>query len=163
MINVIPVQSLEDNITMDFFNQQTAYDRVNGHKQVDASGDTMMVRYKRQVYLSLPFELKLPFLVNIGIDHKINNYWTVGLDWIDFLENDTRYTSTMGRLRFGSQYTHTLWENKLNIAGRLGFGDEHLCGGVGFQIYNLVFLDGAYAWDPVIEAYSYYTQLRITL
>ncbi len=163
LINVLPVQSLDDNITMDFFNQQTGYDRENGQKQVDANGDTMMVRYKRQVYLSLPFELKLPFLLNIGFHHKMTDNWTVGLDWIDILENDTRYTSTMGRLRLGTQYQYTLWEDKLNISGRLGFGDEHICGGLGFQIYDHLLLDGAYAWDPVIEAYSYYTQLRIVL
>lgn len=162
-INLLPMQTLNQTIQMDFMNHQVTYDRVNGQKQVDASGDTLMIRYKRPVLLNLPYELDIPFLINLGLYHQLNSKWSAGVDWLDILENHSRYQSTLGRLRFGTQYKQTVWRDKLDITSRLGYGDEHLCGGLGFLIFNQVYLDGAYAWDPVIDDFAYYTQIRIVI
>lgn len=163
LVNIIPMKTLSQSIQMDFVNHQVTYDKVDGQKQVNAKGDTLMIRYKRPVTLNLPYELDIPFLINLGLHHQINSKWSAGIDWLDILENDSRYQSTLGRLRLGSQYKQTLWQDKLDITGRIGYGDEHLCGGLGFKIYRQFYLDGAYAWDPIIDAFAYYTQLRIVI
>ena len=163
LINTVPMKKLDDAISMNFMQHEIAYKRVGDQKQVDANGDTVMIRYKRPVMLTLPFELKLPFLLNIGIHHQLTEWWSVGLDWLDLLENDNRYQTTLGRLRLGSQVTQPVWKGRLSLTGRIGFGDEHACGGFGLGIVDTVFLDGAYAWDPLIEAYSYFAQLRIVI
>ncbi|MBN2104653.1 hypothetical protein JW835_11490 [bacterium] len=161
--NILPFQTLNDEISMDFVKHTVEYDKnINGEIQVE-DGDTLMVRYKCPVTLTLPFELKLPFCANFGIHHAFSRQWSAGLDWIDVFENDTRYKSTTGRIRLGSQYEQPIWRNKLALAGRLGFGDEHLCGGLGISIYNKVLIDGAYAWDSIIECYAYHAQLRVVL
>ncbi len=163
LINILPVKTLNQTIQMDFMHHQVAYDRVNGQKQVDANGDTLMLRYKRPVLLDLPYALHLPFLINVGFYHQLNNRWSAGLDWLDLLENDSRYKSIQGRLRLGTQYIYPLWMDKLEITGRFGYGDEHFSGGLGLKIYNTFYLDGAYAWDPVINDFAYYMQFRIVI
>jgi len=155
LMNILPLQTLNDEISMDFIHHSTGYDIDNG--------DTTIVRYKRPVELILPFELKLPFCANLGIYHDFNRHLSLGMDWQDIFENESRYQSTGGRLRFGGQYEQPVWSDKLTVTGRLGFGDEHVCGGLGIEIYKAVILDGAYAWDPIIESYAYHTQLRIVL
>ena len=163
LINAVPMKSLDDAISMDFIQHETAYAWEGGQKQVDANGDTLMIRYKRPVVLTMPFELKLPFLVNIGFHHALTDRWSVGLDWLDLLKNDIRYKTTLGRLRLGTQYRQSIWKDKLTVTGRLGFGDEHVCGGLGLGFFNTVYLDGAYAWDPLVGTYSYFAQMRIVI
>ncbi len=163
LLNLVPVKTLSQTIQMDFMHHQVTYDRVNGEKQVDVNGDTLMIRYRRPVVLNLPYELNLPFTINLGLHHPINSNWSAGLDWLDILRNDSRYDSGLGRLRLGTRYKQPLWKDKLYITARLGCGDEHLCGGLGFKIYNILYLDSAYAWDPVTDDFAYYTQLRIVI
>lgn len=163
MLNVIPMKNLEDDIQLDAFQHNIAYDLKAGRKQVDEKGDTLMVRYKHPIELTMPFELKVPFLINIGIRYDILKQWSVGFDWLDLLENSSMYKSTAGRVRMGTQYVQPLWPQKLSMTGRLGVGDEHVCGGIGFSIFQTVLIDGAYAWEPLIREYAYYVQLRVTL
>ncbi|MBN1779713.1 hypothetical protein JW948_01180 [bacterium] len=161
--NVIPIQTLSDEIDMDFVQHAMAYDRVDGKKQVDADGDTLMVRYKRPVLLNIPYELKLPFVMNLGLHRAMNAHWSAGLEWQDIFENDSRYQSTAGRFRAGTEYRQPLWKNRLTLTGRVGFGDEHVSCGLGLNIKDKVYLDNAYAWAPWIDAYAIYTQIRVEL
>lgn len=163
LLNIIPMKSLEDNIQVDAIQHEIAYDLLAGKKQVNEDGDTLMVRYKRPVNLTLPFDLKVPFLVNIGFRHDITKQLSVGFDWLDIFEENSRYQSTAGRLRVGTQYIQPVWQDKLSITGRVGVGDEHVCGGIGFSIFQTVLIDGAYAWDPVIQNHAFYAQLRVKI
>jgi hypothetical protein len=163
LMNIIPLAQLNDEISMDFIQHTLMYDLQNGQKQVSSDGDTMMIRMKRPVVLTLPFELKLPFSMNIGLQHAITPKWSAGLDWLDVFENDSRYHSTAGRIRIGTEYRQPLWPGKLTISGRFGLGDEHGCGGLGLAFWNTAFLDGAYAWDTLLHVWTYYAQLRIIL
>jgi hypothetical protein len=163
MMNIIPLAQLNDEISMDFIQHTLTYDLQNGQKQVSTEGDTLMVRMKRPVVLTLPFKLKLPFSMNIGLQHAITPKWSAGLEWLDLFENDTRYRSTAGRIRIGTEYRQPLWPGKLTICGRFGLGDEHGCGGLGLAFWDTAFLDGAYAWDPVLQVWTYYGQIRVIL
>ena len=145
-LNIIPLAQLNDDISMDFVQHSMTYDMQNGRKQV-----------------TLPFELNLPFLMNIGIQHNIIPGWSAGLSWLDVFENDSRYRTTAGRIRMGLEYRQPVWQGKLMISGRVGLGDEHGCGGLGLGLWDTAFLDGAYAWDPWLQVWTYYTQLRIIL
>ena len=162
--NIIPLQTLDDQISTQFINHSVMYDRdQNDQIIVNAQGDTSMIRVKRPVDLITPFELSLPLIANIGVSHPISEYWQVGLDWADLFENDARYSSTWARLRIGTEYRYPLWPGKLELAGRIGFGDERLSGGLGFIIYDHVYLDGAYAYERLIQEYAYFAQFRVVL
>jgi len=163
LMNVIPVKKLEDGISMEFINHQMAYDLQDGQKQTNENGDTLLVRYTQPVEVMLPFELKLPFIMNAGIQYDITSQWSAGVEWLDILENYSIYESTAGRLRIGYQYRQPLWKDKLTLTGRIGMGDEHLCGGLGLGIVQTIFIDSAYAWDPMVKSYSFYAQIRAVL
>ncbi len=160
--NIIPVNSISKSFETSFRKPVIYYDRdLQGNLITNAEGDTAMVSAYRTINLTRPFELKSPFIANIGIYHPLTKDWDVSLDWVDVLEQDSRYESTIGRVRFGSEYRLEPWKDKLLLSLRAGVADENFCFGLGLNITKYFQIDGAYAYDRFVDTYSYFSQVKI--
>ena len=163
-LNVIPIQEIERHIETVFKVPRVFIDRDdNGEVITNADGDTALVSTYVQVTTDRPLVLSTPFLLNAGLHHPITPNWDVALDWVDIAEQDSRYRSTWERIRMGTEYRWAPWKDKLCVALRTGFSDKKMTGGLGFQSYHHIHLDGAYAWDRFVKSYAYFAQLKVIL
>ena len=85
----------------------------------------------------------------------------ISLDWVDLFEQDSRYENTLERIRLGAEYRWNPWKDKLLFSVRAGLADENFCFGLGVNITKYFQIDGAYAYDRFVDAYSYYSQIKI--
>jgi hypothetical protein len=160
--NIIPIKTISKSIETSFRIPVVSYDRnQQGQIYTNAEGDTAMVSAYRIINLMRPFELKSPFIANVGIYHPLTKDWDVSLDWVDVFEQDSRYENTVGRIRFGSEYRFEPWKNKLLFSIRGGVADENFCFGLGLNITKYFQIDCAYAYDRFVNTYSYYSQIKI--
>ncbi len=159
--NVIPMGKIEQQIDFHFRIPRVYYDREGGQFVTNAQGDTALVSSYRQVTIHKPFALETPFIANFGIYHPITEYWDVALDWVDIGELDTRYDKTFDRFRIGTEYRFHTLKDHLIVALRSGMADTRLTMGLGFNIYGMVDLDGAYAYDRFVKTSAYYVQLTV--
>jgi len=160
--NILPIKSISQSFETTFRVPVIAYDRdQSGNIITNAEGDTAMVSAYKTINLTRPFELKSPFVANIGIYHPITKNWDVSLDWIDVFEQDSRYENTIGRVHVGSEYRWEPWKNKLLCSLRAGIADENFCFGLGLNITKYFQIDGAYAYDKFVKTYSYFSQIKI--
>ena len=160
--NIVPIKSISKSFETNFRIPVISYDRDQQGKIItNVDGDTAMVSGYRTINVTRPFELKSPFLANVGISHPINKFWDVSLDWVDIFEQDSRYESTTSRFRFGSEYRWQPWKDKLLLSLRAGVADENFCFGLGLNITKYFQIDGAYAYDRFVDTYSYFSQVKI--
>lgn len=160
--NIIPVKELSSSIETEFSYPQVIRRKTpDGQFIVDSDGDTAMVSTIRNITRNRPFVLKVPFLVNLGINHPISENWNVSLDLVDIAGQDTRYESYWDRLRMGTEYRYEPFKDKWMLIPRVGLMDSRMTAGFGMKIMNVVHLDGAYAYDRFVDAFSYYMQMRI--
>jgi len=61
----------------------------------------------------------------------------------------------------GTEYRLRPLGNSVGVALRMGLAQKHLTAGLGLDLFKIVQLDGAIAYDKFTEATSYYGQLRI--
>lgn len=113
------------------------------------------------VEVHAPFEFTSPFLVNIGVTHPILSNWDASFDWVDMAQQDDQYPSTMARLRLGTEFRLDAIPQMLGLALRGGVENRKLAGGVGVNLFRVVQIDGAYAWDNIVEDYAVYAQVRV--
>jgi hypothetical protein len=112
------------------------------------------------VRVLLPFELRSPFLMNIGAAHPLYPWWDVGFDWVDIAAQDEGYEDYLQRFRLGTEVRLEAVPGSLGVAFRGGLSDSRLTYGVGLNLFNIVSLDGAHAYDPAIADYAYVVQAR---
>ncbi len=159
--NIIPVQkitsTLKANFAYTYFDYET---NAQGQKVVN-QGDTVLQSVNQTVKVEWPFDLKLPMIINVGATHPITENWDVSLDWVDISDQDIKFTDYTEKFRIGTEYRLDAIKQKLGVAFRLGMADEKFTGGIGFNIYKALQIDGAYAYDNYVEAYSYYAQIKL--
>ncbi|NOZ63264.1 MAG: hypothetical protein GXO74_16545 [Calditrichaeota bacterium] len=160
--NIFPIKSIEQTIHTDFRTPKIYYDRdAQGQIITNADGDTALVSAYRYISVDRPFKLKSPFIASIGVSHPITKNWDVALDWVDLFENDSRYDHTTERIRLGSEYRINFWKHDFQFALRGGYADENFCFGLGLNFGKYFQIDGAYAYDRIVDTYSYFAQAKI--
>jgi hypothetical protein len=161
--NIIPIQTITKTIDNNFIKFINIHpDKLpNGQIITNEQGDTALVNVSSKIHTTRPYTLKMPFIANIGICHPITSYWDVSFDWVDIAKQDSRFKYYTDRFRFGTEYRIETLNKNLIISPRLGLADGRISVGLGINIFNIVQLDGAYAYDKFVKDYSYFTQLRI--
>jgi|SRR5690554_6519015 len=160
--NIIPVQKITSTLRTNVAVSYLDYKRDQlGNIQVTQNGDTVVQSVSQTIDLGIPFDLELPMIFNVGAIHPITKNWDVAFDWVDITEQDIRFEDYWERFRIGTEYRLDAVENKLGVAFRVGMADTKFTGGIGFNIYKALQLDGAYAWDNYVGDYSYYAQVKI--
>jgi len=158
--NLLPIQEIKQSIDTDFREPQIMYDRENGNYVTNAEGDTALVSAHRNITVNRPFVLKTPFIASVGVSHPLTPDWDVAVDWVDIAEQDSRYRSTTERIRMGTEYRLKFWKDNYIASFRTGFADEHFSVGLGLNISRYFQIDGAYAYDRFVKAYSYFGQIQ---
>ena len=160
--NVIPVQTITSNATANFdISQIVDYDRVGGVPVTNAQGDTGLVKASQGLKVSVPFELKVPFIANLGAVHPLTKNWDVALDWADIAAQDSRYQTYIERFRIGTEYRLEAKKDVLGIAFRGGLADKRFTVGLGLNLFRVVQLDGAYAYDQFVGDYVIFGQAKV--
>jgi hypothetical protein len=160
--NIIPAQKLTSHLKANVPFQFFAYDTDrNGKIILNQQGDTALVNYSIDINLDVPFDLKLPFVANVGVSQQVTKNFDVAFDWVDIADQEEIYDKYIERIRIGAEYRLDTIERTLGITGRFGFADDHLTFGLGLNLFRAVQIDGAYAWDSFVDTFSYFAQLRI--
>lgn len=160
--NVIPVQTISSSATANFdISRIVDYDRVGGIPVVNAQGDTGLVKASQALKVSVPFELKVPFVANLGAVHPLSKNWDVALDWADIAAQDSRYQNYIERFRIGTEYRLEAKKDVLGIAFRGGLADKRFTVGLGLNFWRVVQLDGAYAYDQFVGDYVIFGQAKV--
>lgn len=159
--NIIPIQTITSTMNAEIVQSGYDYKRdVNGNIILNNNRDTVIQAVSQNVNIFLPFDLKLPLLLNLGAIYSINKNWDASFELADAANQDSRYESYENRLRIGTEYRLET-SRKLGLALRIGLADNNLSVGLGFNIFNIVQLDGAYAFDNYVQEYAYYAQIKI--
>jgi long-subunit fatty acid transport protein len=160
--NIIPIAKITSTMSNDVSATGIDYKRdTNGNIVLNAQGDTVLQSVYQNYQVSIPFDLKLPMVINFGLLHPITENWDVAFDWDDISKQDFRYEDYLERFNIGTEYRLDAIKDMLGAAFRVGMAEKHFTGGIGFDIYKALQLDGAYAYDTFVESYSYYVQLRL--
>jgi hypothetical protein len=67
----------------------------------------------------------------------------------------------MARLRLGTEFRLDAIPQTLGLALRGGVENRKLAGGVGVNLFRVVQIDGAYAWDNIVQDHAVYAQVRV--
>jgi hypothetical protein len=108
----------------------------------------------------IPFELKMPLLVNVGAVHPLSEHWDVSFDVADLAAQDEKFDEYIERFRVGTEYRLQTPSNGFGVAFRGGIADKRPTVGVGINFGRVFQLDAAYAYDNYIGENSYFAQLR---
>jgi len=148
--NIIPVKEITKSIDTEF----------QFHKLIPREGraDSLVTW---ETTITRPFELKVPFIMSVGVCHPLTKNWDVAFDWVDIAENDSRYEKTGDRIRLGTEYRLKVLKSVLTITPRLGLSDQRVALGLGLSLLKFLHVDGAYAHDRFVNEYAYYAQLKI--
>lgn len=154
--NIIPVKEIKKSIDTEFkFSKIIKYDVTNDGK-IDS---LQYVTWETTV--TRPFALKVPFIMSLGVCHPLTKNWDIAFDWVDMLENDSRYENTEDRIRLGTEYRFNILKSALTVTPRLGLSDQRIALGMGLNLFKFLHLDGAYAYDRFVNEYAYYGRLKI--
>lgn len=160
--NFIPFKSIRSSMNGNFAATSFEYDRTSGGQIIlSPAGDTAVVVYERKIGVDVPFELKLPVILNIGARHPITPEWDVAIDIVDVAEQDARYEQYAQRLRIGTEYRLEAIDDVLGITPRVGMADLQLTVGVGLNIFRALQIDAAYGHDSYVDSWSYFLQARL--
>jgi hypothetical protein len=121
----------------------------------DQAGNAVPIKVK------IPFELKIPFLANAGVNYAAMPNWDASFDWVDIADQDKSFSNYVEHFRLGTEYRLDAVPGSLGIAFRGGLATKHFGGGVGLNIYRVVQIDFAYAYSLIIDAYAYFGQVKI--
>ncbi len=158
--NIIPMQTLTSTMNAEITQSGYDYKRdANGKIILNANRDTVIQAVSQNINLFLPFDLKLPLLINLGATYAINKNWDASFELADAANQDDRYESYENRLRLGTEYRLET-SSKFGAAFRTGLADNHLTLGLGFNIFNIVQIDAAYAFDSYVQEYAYFGQIK---
>jgi len=137
--NIFPIQSVKENIELNYRTPKIYYDRTpTGQPVTNAAGDTALVSAYQKITINRSFELKSPFIANIGISHPITKDWDIAVDWVDMFEQDSRYNTTWERIQLGSEYRLNFWKKNFQLGLRGGVADEKFCCGLGVNFSKLM-------------------------
>lgn len=160
--NIIPVQkitsTLNTSVVVSYLDTKKD---AQGNDVVQPDGDVVYQSITQNLNIRMPFELELPIILNIGAVHAITPNWDVALDWVDIAKQESLNEEYIERFRVGTEYRLDWIKDKLGVAFRVGLADSRFTGGLGFNIYKALQLDGAYAYDSYVGTYSYFAQIKL--
>jgi hypothetical protein len=159
--NVIPIQKITSTVSGTVIATGYDYDLQNGQKWVNGAGDTAVVALAQRQFIKVPIDLKIPFIMNLGTRYAVTPAWDVAFDLADVAAQDQRFESYGQRFRIGTEYRLEAIPDVVGISPRLGVADSHLTFGLGLNLFRVVQLDGAYAFDTFLQDWSYFAQLRL--
>ncbi len=160
--NFIPFKSIRSSMNGNFAATTFDYARTPGGQiLLSPKGDTAVIAYEQKVGVDVPYELKLPVILNVGARHPITPQWDVALDIADVAEQDARYERYAQRLRIGTEYRLDAIDDVLGITSRVGMADLQLTVGVGLNIFRVLQIDAAYGHDSYVNSSSYFLQARL--
>ena len=113
------------------------------------------------VAVNIPVEFRVPVLINIGATQPLTKNWDASFDVVDVAAQDANHVNYLGRLRLGTEYRLDAVPGSLGIAFRGGIAERKVTGGVGFNIFRVLQIDGAYGWDYYVDDYAVFAQLRL--
>jgi hypothetical protein len=161
--NVIPMKQIGSTITVPvYLSGIQDYDRDAFGNPIVTNGDTALVAAEQTVQVQVPFELDMPFIANVGSIYRVTDKWDVAFDWVDIAEQDSRYEATIDRIRLGTEYRLTSGDHGIGLALRAGLTESRPTFGVGFNFFNFLRLDGAYAYEGFVGEPSYFAQIGFT-
>ncbi|MDZ7400266.1 MAG: conjugal transfer protein TraF [candidate division KSB1 bacterium] len=166
--NVLPVKEISSSVKFNFVTPVNAYyvDDGTGKPAVgsldllgnfypDPSGDTLLTIENQPLNVDVPFQLKAPLLMNVGILHPLKPNWDISFDLVDIFSQDDKFDDYVDRFRIGTEYR--LPQYRLALRG--GLAQRHLAAGLGLD-FKYVQLDAAYAHDTFIDRGSMFAQIR---
>jgi hypothetical protein len=160
--NIIPVQKISSTLnTSVVISYLDTKKDAQGNVVVQPDGDVVYQSITQNLHIRMPFDLKLPIVVNLGAVHAITPDWDVALDWVDIAKQESLNEEYIERFRIGTEYRLDAVKEKLGVAFRAGMADSRFTGGIGFNIYKVLQLDGAYAYDSYVGVYSYFAQIKL--
>jgi hypothetical protein len=160
--NLIPMNSLESIASVPLYLSGIQdYDRDQFGNPIVTNGDTALVAAEQNVLVQVPFELDIPLIVNFGSVYRLTDKWDIAFDWVDIGEQDSRYEETVDRIRLGTEYRLTTGDEGVGVAFRGGMAHTRPTVGVGFDFFNVVTLDAAYAYDSFVGEPAYFAQLGV--
>jgi hypothetical protein len=109
----------------------------------------------------IPFELTMPFLVNLGAHYEIFPAWDASFDWYDAAAQDDLFETYVERFRFGTEYRLDAIPGSLGVALRAGLAAKRPTVGAGLNLFRVVQIDGAYAYSVLFGNFAWVVQLRI--
>ena len=160
--NIVPIQVATSSIKADFVVTGIQdYDRDTNGDPIVTNGDTALVGAEQNAKLEVPFELSTPLLVNVGARQSVTDRWDVSLDVVDLAGQDDKFERTFERVRLGTEYRFGSTEDQFGVALRAGISDLRPTFGLGFNIFRVLQLDAAYAYDNFVGENSIFAQARI--
>lgn len=127
----------------------------------DATGDTLIYSYIVDRKVILPYELRNPFLFNLGLHHTLYQNLELNFDFVDiFNQTHNYYNSYFERLRIGAEYR--LFKDVFAIRAGISELRPTFGAGINIKIKNVVFdLDFAYAYNNITSTPGYFIQLNL--
>lgn len=126
----------------------------------DPTGDTLIYSYIVDKKLIVPYELRNPFLFNLGLHHTFYKRFEANFDFVDiFAQNESYYDSYFERLRIGGEF-HFL---KDILAIRAGMSEFKPTLGLGLNLnikHIILDIDLAYAYNKITNTPAYFIQLN---
>jgi hypothetical protein len=160
--NVIPVQTIQSNAHVNYTASEIVdFDRDEDGNPIITNGQAAVVAGAQRVRVTVPLELEAPLLANIGVLQPLTDSWDVELDWADIAGNDTKYETTIERMRLGTEYRFTLSGNGLVLAVRAGLAEKVPTFGAGVNVFDIFQLDAAYARDTFLGENSIFAQVKL--
>lgn len=161
--NVIPMKSITSNMTMNYWQSGIVeYDRdQNGNHILNQYGDTAVVAAQRKLKITMPFELKEPLLVNLGVKHPLTDEWDVALDLADVAAQNDLFEDYLHRVRIGTEYRFDAVKDKFGVAVRAGLAGKRPTFGLGVNLFRFIQLDGAYAHDTFTDENAFFAQVKV--
>ncbi len=160
--NIIPVKkissSMSGEVTETFLDNKRD---SNGVLILNAKGDTVMQSVSQSYNFNIPFDLKLPMIINLGVIHPVTDNMDLTFDWADISKQDFRFEDYWSRFRFGTEYRLDVMSDLLGIAFRAGMADKRFTGGIGINLFRALQVDGAYAYDNYVHSYAYYGEIKL--
>jgi hypothetical protein len=161
--NILPVKTIQSDVNIRTAETILAdYARTSPGGPVKVvNGDTGLVAARVPIEVIIPFELKAPLILKMGAQHSLTSDWDIAAEWTDIASQSNIYDTFLQRIQLGTEYRLRPLGNTVGIALRMGLAQDHLTAGFGLDLFKLVQLDGAVAFDMFTDATSYYAQLRI--
>ncbi len=161
--NILPVKTILSDMKVRIVESFPIYARdfyPDGPiKTVGADTGLALIRLPLEV--QIPFELKAPLILSAGVSHQLASNWDAALEWNDIATQSSLYETTLQRIRLGTEYRFKPIPGILDAAARLGFAQDHMTYGIGLDLFKVVEIDGAVAFDRFTAATSYFAQLRL--
>jgi len=127
----------------------------------DPSGDTLIYSYIVDRKVILPYELKNPFLFNLGLHHQLISNLELNFDMVDVLNQAKYYYNNyFDRLRIGAEYR--LFNNIFAIRAGMAEFKPTFGAGLNIKVKNIIIdLDLAYAYNNLTNTPGYFFQIHL--